>query len=270
MFSGFERPPLWATVVMLVSAVAAVVLVTVSAGRGRLPQDDVDRAEARAAAAAASSSSAAASAAAASSSAAAADPLSTLDPLRADGDLSTYFIGGSITDGWNASQQDLGYRALLTAALQPRGPVSGRTDARSSATLAEVASVAILPPAVDVAVIELGTDDVDPDQDVDAFTADYNTLAAGLGDVSERMLCLGVYRSGPAAQALDTAIEAACVANGGQYVAIGDMTEDPRFTAPRGTPAYPGPADGRHPGDEGHAELTARLLAALGTAPAQP
>lgn len=187
----------------------------------------------------------------------------SLKSLRADGDLSIYYIGDSITDGWNASSQDMGYRPDLTRLLGADGHVTETSVYRAGATLDDVRAMATLPTKVDVAVIELGTNDVGATTDPVAFGASYAQLAGSLAQTSGRLVCVGVLRDGKYAVALDEQIERVCDRDGGAFVSITDLWHAPGMFDPQGTPDYPGTADGGHPNDAGHAEIARRIMAAL-------
>lgn len=187
-----------------------------------------------------------------------------VDPLakgRADGVLSTYFIGDSLTDGWNATEQPKSFRPLVTAGLEAGGKVDATADFKAGATLSQVAALTNIPPAPDLVVLELGTNDVNK-TDLGAFRANLEALLTRLTAAKPVLVCLGTWQFGTT-QGFDTQIQQACEAKGGRFVKIGDVREDPATVAPKGTPAYPLAADGNHPNDAGHAELSRRVLAAL-------
>lgn len=249
---GFERPPWWALVVMAAAVAAIAVLAPSVLARGRVPESEIRRDQAAASA----------EAAAASSSAAAARGPS-LAQLRADGDLSIYYIGDSITDGWNATVQSNGYRPQLTRLLSADGHVTETSTFRAGATLDDVRATAKLPTAVDVAVIELGTNDVGATTDPKAFGASYLQLVSALSAVSKRLVCVGVYRDGQYAKALDEQIAGICNTTGRVFVSITDLWHASGLVDPKGTPDYPGVADGGHPNDKGHTEIARRIDVAL-------
>lgn len=250
MLRGLERPPWWALVAMVVGAVVLVVGLSVVKNRGftdPITADELDRL-------------AAAEAAAATSAVPVASPL---DALRADGHLTIYFVGDSLTEGYNATTQEQGFRPVTTATLAAGGPTTEASDFRAGATLAEVAGEATLPGSVDVAVIELGTNNVGGDFDPEGFRADYDALAGSLAGASGELLCLGVFRSDAAGAAVDDVIMQACDAAGGRYVSLRDVAGNPALVGQPGEPGYPRGADGRHPNDAGHAEIAARITGAL-------
>lgn len=186
------------------------------------------------------------------------------DPLkdkRADGVLSTYFIGDSLTDGWNATAQLKSFRPLVTAALQKGGKVAVSDDFKAGAKLAEVSRLAAVPKNIDLVVLELGTNDVNKTE-ITNFRADLNALVARLTASDPVLVCLGTWQYGTT-QGFDGQIQQACEAEGGRYVKIGDLREDPVMVAKEGTDAYPAMADGAHPNDLGHAEIARRVLARL-------
>ncbi|WP_284990867.1 MULTISPECIES: SGNH/GDSL hydrolase family protein [unclassified Arthrobacter] len=187
-----------------------------------------------------------------------------VDPLakgRADGVLSTYFIGDSLTDGWNATEQPKSFRPLVAAGLEAGGKVDATADFKAGANLAQVAALANIPAAPDLVVLELGTNDVNK-TDLGAFRANLESLLTRLTAAKPVLVCVGTWQFGTT-QGFDTQIQQACEARGGKFVKIGDLRENPATVAPKGSAVYPLAADGNHPNDAGHAEIARRVLAAL-------
>jgi lysophospholipase L1-like esterase len=187
------------------------------------------------------------------------------DPLkdkRADGELSAYFIGDSLTDGWNASDQPKSYRPMVISGLEKDGPVAAAADYKAGATLAEVAGVAAVPATADLVVLELGTNDVNK-TNIETFRAGLNALVTQLATTKALLVCVGTWQFGTTL-GFDGQIQQACEAAGGRFVKISDLRENPAMVAAKGTPAYPAAADGAHPNDAGHAEIARRVLARIG------
>ena len=187
------------------------------------------------------------------------------DPLkdkRADGELFAYFIGDSLTDGWNATAQPKSFRPLVLAELGKSGAVSEQADYKAGAKLAEVVELASIPAAADLVILELGTNDVNK-TDIAAFRQGLNALVAQLAASKALLICVGTWQYGTT-QGFDGQIQQACEAAGGRFVKIGDIRENPVMVAQKGTPAFPQAADGAHPNDAGHAEIARRVLARIG------
>jgi lysophospholipase L1-like esterase len=187
------------------------------------------------------------------------------DPLkekRADGELSAYFIGDSLTDGWNATEQPKSFRPLVISGLEKAGPVSAAADYKAGATLAEVAGIAAVPATADLVVLELGTNDVNK-TNIETFRAGLNALVTQLAASKALLVCVGTWQFGTT-QGFDGQIQQACEAAGGRFVKISDLRENPAMVSAKGTPAYPAPADGAHPNDAGHAEIARRVLTRIG------
>lgn len=191
--------------------------------------------------------------------------LPTQDPLigkRADGELSAYFIGDSLTDGWNATEQPKSFRPLLVAELGKSGAVSEQSDYKAGAKLAEVVELASIPAAADLVILELGTNDVNK-TDIASFRQELNTLVSRLAASKALLVCVGTWQFGTT-QGFDGQIQQVCEAAGGRFVKISDLRENPVMVAQKGTAAYPQAADGAHPNDAGHAEIARRILARIG------
>lgn len=241
---GYERPPAWATVVMVVGALALVF--------GLVFSDSLQRGQA-----------ADPTPAPESTEAGDAEVVPPLDQFRTDGTLSVYYIGDSLTDGWNATVQERGFRPVLTAALEADGPVAESSDYQAGANLAEVAAQATLPTAVDVAVIELGTNDVSDETELATFQTEYAALTGQIADVSSRLVCLGTFRTTDFASRYDDVIRSSCSAAGGRYVELRSVAASPELIAADGVPAYPTPGDGGHPNDAGHQRIADLVNQAL-------
>jgi lysophospholipase L1-like esterase len=188
------------------------------------------------------------------------------DPLkakRADDDLSVYFIGDSLTDGWNATEQPKSFRPMVIAGLEKGGHVTAKADYKAGATLSQVAEMAAPPAEADVVILELGTNDVNK-TDIGAFGTSLSALVSKLAATKAVLVCVGTWQAGAGTQVIDAQIMGTCQNAGGRFVTISDVRQNPLMVAAKGEPAYPTPADGAHPNNAGHAEIARRVLSRLG------
>ncbi|MBT8162779.1 MULTISPECIES: SGNH/GDSL hydrolase family protein [Arthrobacter] len=187
-----------------------------------------------------------------------------VDPLakgRANGSLSVYFIGDSLTDGWNATTQPQAFRPRVVQALQKGGPVDATAVYKAGANTATVAAMSTPPASPGLVIVELGTNDVNK-TDIGKFGTDYAALLDSLNATKPVLVCVGTWQFGTT-MGFDSVIESACEARGGRFVKIGDIRENPAMVAVKGSSGYPDAADGNHPNDAGHTEIARRIVAAL-------
>lgn len=109
-------------------------------------------------------------------------------------------------------------------------------------------------PSADLYVLRLG-DNVH--MSADEFAPHYLRMAVSLKARAGRLVCVGMwYRN----DEMDAVMRAGCDAAGGAWVPISDMSPSPGYIA--GAQRFANYAVASHPGDEGHAEIARRLLAA--------
>lgn len=178
--------------------------------------------------------------------------------------LRIFFTGDSLTAGEFSTTEDTSFRRLVTAGLGKHGPVEAVGTYKSGDRLQDVASGFEIPGDADLAVIELGTNDLAANTDNELFTRQYKdyvnrVVAASPGT---RLLCLGVWAPAAAAEtaALDGAITAGCQAHGGQFVSLKELFDEAANRGPAGAPVWMGTRDTFHPNDAGHAAIAGAVL----------
>lgn len=171
------------------------------------------------------------------------------------------FIGDSLTGGWFASSPSASYAERVTAAL---GGVRLDAGNRYGWTLAHSASLMVgaPPPAADVVVIELGTND--DSATAAQVSAIYGWTLATIRRASPaaRLVCLGPWRGADYA-AIDEVERVACIGAGGRFVDLAPLFADGALHGPAGRATYHGPGDEFHPNDAGHAAIAAAVEAAV-------
>lgn len=168
--------------------------------------------------------------------------------------------GDSLSGGYYASDREHGFVAAVTRTL---GSAKVYVAERAHQTLSRVSDIAEVPAGVDIAIIELGTNDVGiPTPDAE-FAASYEALVkrviAASPDV--KLVCLGTWTGWGWTQ--DQTIRSACEAVGGTYVHLRDLFDIETLRGPAGRDTFLGDSDDFHPNDAGHAAIASRITAAL-------
>lgn len=182
---------------------------------------------------------------------------------------SVFFAGDSLTVGWHAPTEAEGFRALMVGMLAERGlDASGvMVAAKAGAKLAEVAASYEVPSGVDLAVVELGTNDAAQGSDPVTFAADYAAYLDRVKAASPeaRLVCVGVWflASESATRPLDEAIRSGCQSAGGTFVPVSALVSDASLRGPVGKPTWVGPSDNFHPNSSGHETLARRIMRAV-------
>lgn len=170
--------------------------------------------------------------------------------------LRILFVGDSLTAGYYATTPDQSFVAETAAAIGDVKVLEGQQQANGEGKTGHIERV---DGGADVAVIELGTDDV-VDQDLEKFRRDYNRLLDMIEDTSPgvKLLCLGVWHQFP--DGYDDVIEELCLKRGGVYEGLNDLVQQPDNIGPPGRKVYRGVSDDFHPNDRGHDEISKEIL----------
>lgn len=189
-------------------------------------------------------------------------PASTLLPVPrdAEGAARVLVTGDSLAAGFFATTAEQGFAALVADAL---APVELTAVSRAHQTLTTVAGVTDVPPDLDVAVIELGTNDVGIPTPLADFEAQYADLVTRIRSSSPdaALVCGGTWTADGAAY--DEVVARVCTASGGRYVALADLFANPAFHGPDGRDTFVGEGDDFHPNDAGHRAIADAVLAVL-------
>ena len=177
--------------------------------------------------------------------------------------LSVMFVMDSVGYGRNASLQQNGFRPLMVDAFTQSGLVTETSFGSKGFTTAAASSIVQMPTSLDLAVIELGTNDERVNTALPQFAFDYQALLTRITTEAPdaAILCIGTLAFYPTAPTYDGIIEQLCSQSGGTYISIADITADPQYLAQQGELQFEGPAeDSIHPNDAGHALIAARAL----------
>lgn len=182
--------------------------------------------------------------------------------------LRVLFAGDSLTYGLFASKQEKGFRYRMIDALSKDGPVDNQSAEKAGAGAADVSSVLDVPSGLDLAIIELGTNDVGAQTPMDEFTKTYSDLLDKIRAKSPTvpLLCVGTWGSdggGYGSEPYNEVIEAECVKRDGKFVSLYNLYPVEAYRGPAGKDAFGGTSDDFHPNDSGYKAVADLLLASL-------
>ncbi|GGH93718.1 SGNH/GDSL hydrolase family protein [Arthrobacter liuii] len=182
--------------------------------------------------------------------------------------LRVLFSGDSLTGGLYASSQATAFQWLMVDALKKSGPIEQMSSALSGGTTVEVSQKYTVPGGLDLAVVELGTNDKAKATPISDFRAAYvdllNKITAGSPGVA--LVCAGVWEDvngGPDALPYNNVISSECTARGGRFVNLTPIYKNPATIGPVGVPSFGGVSDNFHPNDTGHRAIADALLAQI-------
>jgi lysophospholipase L1-like esterase len=184
-----------------------------------------------------------------------------LEVARGDDGVATVLVSGdSLAGAFFASSPERGFVSLVSDAL---GPVQITEAAQAHQTLTTVAAITDVPSDVDLAIVELGTNDVGEHTPLHDFDAQYGALLDRIRVSSPEaaIVCLGTWTGWGGDY--DQAIESACVGHSGRYVPLGGLFRDTANRGPEGRATFLGVGDDFHPNDLGHRAIADAILAVL-------
>jgi lysophospholipase L1-like esterase len=174
--------------------------------------------------------------------------------------LRVLFAGDSLTGGYFASDQAHSFPALVKQRL---GNVKETYPGLSNQKLTTVGRITEVPADLDLAVLELGTNDVGIPTALDVFRQQYGDLVARIRRRSPNvvLLCAGTWTGN--GHSYDAVIRSVCASAGGRYVELHDIYARPGTRGPAGVLTKFGLSDTFHPNDEGHRFIANALLAGI-------
>lgn len=180
--------------------------------------------------------------------------------------LRVLFIGDSLTAGYGATTEGRSFKQIVLRDLERHGQVEPlQALRREGAGLTFARSFQYVPPNADLAVVELGTNDVG-NTPAQQFARDYRRLIDRIrADGRTQLVCLTPWRPvrTPNLDAYLSAIDAACTGPS-ISVDIEPILASPYTHGPEGRDTWKGPGDDFHPNDEGHRRIADFVELALG------
>lgn len=172
------------------------------------------------------------------------------------------FSGDSISDGWFASVKPKGFAYIVERALQPKQSIHTHMHGY---TVGQVAEKFIIPTNVDLAIVELGTNDVGKGTTYEAFNINYPGYIDRVMTKSPKaaLVCVGVLPNSRKAKNFDKVIQETCEDHRGRFVSISDLASNQHAVGPVGKQTWAGRSDLGHPNDYGHEVIAKRILAIL-------
>lgn len=171
--------------------------------------------------------------------------------------------GDSLSGGYYSSTEAKSFRALVRAGLSATVEVEELKAAQAGANLSTVGGLVGIPENLDLAIIELGTNDTAGKTTIEDFTAQYDALLRTIknGSPEVALVCVGPWGApGAGTDPYDKAVEAACKAHGGQFVKISTVFGSTDNRTKKGEPSWLGPSDDFHPNDVGHQKIADLIL----------
>jgi len=175
-----------------------------------------------------------------------------------DGPLQALMVGDSLTAGYYSSVQEKGFSQTVITELEKGGPVKRLGGSQAGGNLSTVGGLVDVPKGFNLAVIELGTNDIQGKTDRNIFPGQYEGLLNKVREASPdaALVCMGTWGSaGADTDAYDAAIEKSCISHGGKYIDLSAEFSNPGTRGPAGLPSWAGTSDTFHPNDTGHARL---------------
>lgn len=169
------------------------------------------------------------------------------------------FSGDSISDGWYASVKSKGFVYIVQRAIHPTQSVHTHMHGY---TVGQIAEKFVIPTDVDLAIVELGTNDVNKGTTYESFNINYPAYIERVMTKSPKaaLICVGVFPHSREARNFDKVIHDACERHHGHFISISDLSSNPRAMGPVGKQTWAGKANLGHPNDYGHALIARRIL----------
>jgi lysophospholipase L1-like esterase len=177
------------------------------------------------------------------------------------------FAGDSLSDGWYATEEVKGFRPIVSGALTKARPSSTFVQAHKAGyTTQQVADTFPVPEGINLAVVQLGTNDVTKKTNPGMFAGQYAAYVDAIKSKNPDagLICLGsFFHAAEQSDAIDKVIEAECNKHDGFYLDITAVYVTAGYRGPAGTPTWLGKSDMGHPNDLGHARIAEMVLSQI-------
>jgi lysophospholipase L1-like esterase len=181
-----------------------------------------------------------------------------------DRPLRVLITGDSLAGAYFASTKEKGFTQLVNAELSRHGEVELVQATQSGGTLSKVGGIVSVPSGLDLAIIELGTNDIATKTSAEDFAKQYDSLLGKIKAESPnvQVLCVSVWSDTSATTAgmYNKVVEERCATVGGKYVEISSLYNTTANRGPEGVPTWVGTSDAFHPNDVGHKAIADRIL----------
>lgn len=190
--------------------------------------------------------------------------------------LHVLYVGASITRGWFATTGSETYPVVLNRLLRTRGRQVHPTVIAQSGVEAAQTLGWELPPAQDVVVVQVVTNDFLYSVPLASFRASYEALLGRIRATSPRadLVCMGAWSAPGTANALgfktadyDGVVRSGCQERAGSFVRLAGLFTQPGARGPSGRQTPYGYADTFHPNDMGQVLIAGEALAGLDREP---
>jgi lysophospholipase L1-like esterase len=131
-------------------------------------------------------------------------------------------------------------------------------------TLTTVSRVTDVPADLDLAVVELGTNDIAVPTPIKDFEDQYAALLGKIHSTSPKAAIVCVSTWSASGRAYDDVISKACGAVTGRYVSVAALNSNAANHGPAGVETESGASDTFHPNDAGHQAIAKSITDALG------
>lgn len=178
---------------------------------------------------------------------------------------SLLFYGGTLTTGSSTADDVTTFRARITQAASQHGTAREQVNAVSGIrTWSFIAQMQPAPAGIDLAVIELGTNDVGRTEPID-FRGGYDAVLTNVRTANPNagLLCIGTWGPSAKTKRYDHEIRESCRNAGGTFVPISRFYAKPQLRGPVGALEGGQVADAFNPNAAGHETIAEAILDAI-------
>ncbi|WP_420826366.1 SGNH/GDSL hydrolase family protein [Rhodococcus rhodochrous] len=172
------------------------------------------------------------------------------------------FYGGSLTAGSSTADDAMTFRGRITQAASRREPARIHVNAVSGIrTWSFLDQMRPVPAGIDLAVIELGTNDVG-NTDPTAFRGGYDAVVTKIrtANPDAGLLCIGTWGPSARTKRYDYEIRESCREAGGTFVPISRFYAQSRFRGSAGASSGGQASDAFSPNQAGHEAIAGAIL----------
>lgn len=182
--------------------------------------------------------------------------------------LKVLMSGDSLAAGWHASVEANSFRVKTLDALQKRGAVDFVPSYWPGAKIADMMTQKAPQPGLnlDLAILEIGTNDYVKLTDITAFRTQYGTYLDALKASSPNVhfLCMGAWSSAQGkVQEYDNVMKEECESRDGKFFDLRSIAGVQANRSVPGILGWAGATDSGHPNDDGHQAITDVILTRL-------